>query len=102
MTDFQVCLKDIQRYDAHHDPITLNYMAAGCKYAILVVLMSNLEPIGQRGKTIQRANQNAERINVAIQKRGKTGVNHSRLVLFLLVIGSKSVASFRAIFNRVS
>ena len=31
-TDFQVCLKDIQRYDAHHDPITLNYMAAGCKY----------------------------------------------------------------------
>ena len=25
-------MKDIQRYDAHHDPITLNYMAAGCKY----------------------------------------------------------------------
>ena len=41
MTDFQVCLKDIQRYDAHHDPLTLNYMAAGCKYAVLVVLMFN-------------------------------------------------------------
>ena len=25
-------MKDIQRYDAHHDPITLNYMAAGCTY----------------------------------------------------------------------
>ena len=34
-TSFQACLKDIQRYGAHHDPITLNYMAAGCKYAIL-------------------------------------------------------------------
>ena len=32
-TNFQVCLKDIQRYDARHDPVTLNYMAAGCKYA---------------------------------------------------------------------
>ncbi|KAL9971201.1 hypothetical protein ACROYT_G023699 [Oculina patagonica] len=28
-TEFQVCLKDIQRYDARHDPITLTYMAAG-------------------------------------------------------------------------
>ena len=43
MTDFQVCLKDIQRYDAHHDPITLNYMAAGCKYAALEVLVSDLQ-----------------------------------------------------------
>ena len=33
-----MCLKDIQRYDAHHDPVTLNYMAAGCKYAKLLVL----------------------------------------------------------------
>ena len=40
-TDFQVCLKDIQRYDAHHDPVTLNYMAAGCKYDMLVVLIFN-------------------------------------------------------------
>ena len=40
-TDFQVCLKDIQRYDAHHDPITVNYLAAGCKYP-LIVLMPNV------------------------------------------------------------
>lgn len=32
LTEFQVCLKDIQRYEAHHDPITLNFMAAGCEY----------------------------------------------------------------------
>jgi len=28
-THFEVCLKDIQRYDAVHDPITVNYMAVG-------------------------------------------------------------------------
>jgi len=26
---FTVCLKDIQRYDANHDPVTVNYMAIG-------------------------------------------------------------------------
>ena len=30
-TQLEVCLKDIQRYDASHDPITVNYMAIGCK-----------------------------------------------------------------------
>lgn len=33
-TDFEVCLKDIQRFDAPHDPITVNYMAVGCKYDV--------------------------------------------------------------------
>ncbi|XP_067055015.1 uncharacterized protein [Acropora muricata] len=28
-TQLEVCLKDIQRYDASHDPITVNYMAIG-------------------------------------------------------------------------
>ena len=28
----EVCLKDIQRYDANHDPITVNYMVIGCEY----------------------------------------------------------------------
>ncbi|XP_078357011.1 uncharacterized protein LOC144641875 [Oculina patagonica] len=28
-TSFDVCLKDIQRFDALHDPITVNYMALG-------------------------------------------------------------------------
>ncbi|XP_068699862.1 uncharacterized protein [Montipora foliosa] len=28
-TKLEVCLKDIQRYDASHDPITVNYMAIG-------------------------------------------------------------------------
>lgn len=32
-TSLEVCLKDIQRYDATHDPITVNYMAIGCEYA---------------------------------------------------------------------
>ena len=50
-TDFQVCLKDIQRYDAYHDPVTLNYMAAGCKYAIIAVFMANLETVGQKQQT---------------------------------------------------
>ena len=31
-TQLEVCLKDIQRYDASHDPITVNYMAIGSKY----------------------------------------------------------------------
>ncbi|KAK2556576.1 Contactin-associated protein-like 5 [Acropora cervicornis] len=28
-TGFEVCLKDIQRYDARHDPVTVNYITAG-------------------------------------------------------------------------
>ena len=37
-TDFEVCLKDIQRFDAPHDPITVNYMAVGCKYEVWTVI----------------------------------------------------------------
>ena len=29
---FQVCLKDIQRYEVNHDPIAVNYMVIGRKY----------------------------------------------------------------------
>ena len=64
-TDFQVCLKDIQRYDAHHDPVTLNYMAAGCKYAIIAVFMANLETVGQKQQTNHWANQNPKQKHVA-------------------------------------
>ena len=45
-------MKDIQRYDAHHDPITLNYMAAGCKYHcdfnvhIVLIMCSVTKPMG--------------------------------------------------------
>ena len=31
---FTVCLKDIQRYDANHDPVTVNYMAIGSKFIL--------------------------------------------------------------------
>jgi len=40
-----VCLKDIQRYNAHHDPITLHYMVAGCKYAVTMVYIFPTEPV---------------------------------------------------------
>ncbi|XP_068753662.1 uncharacterized protein [Montipora capricornis] len=35
-TDFEVCLKDIQRYNRLHDPITVNYITAGFAVAVKV------------------------------------------------------------------
>ena len=29
---FKVCLKDIQPFDARHDPVTVHYLAVGCEY----------------------------------------------------------------------
>ena len=38
VNSFTVCLKDIQPYDGYHDPITVDYMAVGCKYQLLILL----------------------------------------------------------------
>jgi len=46
LTEFKVCLKDIQPYNKHHDPVTVSYMAIGCKlllhFAIVYTWLKNV------------------------------------------------------------
>ena len=35
-------MKDIQPFDGHHDPVTVNYLAVGCEYNQCLIEFFNL------------------------------------------------------------